>query len=485
MTMKSSRTATWMGSAMLALTLAITGAVGCSSGSSPMSGTPPTQPQSTNVLVNMGDSPADGVLECAVTISAMSFTNTSGTSVPVTISSPMTIELAHLRGTMAPLVMPSIPQGTYNSASITISSATVTYMTSSSHNPQQQVINSPATVNIPLNPTLTVGSGAMVLNLDLNLASSVGMSGGTVTFTPTFNTSVATASSSATASPEQGGMFGIVGNVTGTSSSSFTMNTLQGMPMTCTTNGTTFAGMNGQNMTGMGMMSSGQDVIVNATFQANGTCNANSVTDMMGANGVMPIGIITATTGTPATSMTIFPDNGIGAGMMASFLANGITINLSGSATYGIDDAGVSMSGAPFPVTFGASNLAVGQNCSMAGSGSMQAPGSGGMGGMGGGFMDMGGMSASGVVLEPQGFGGTVVNASGGGFTLSLASDSAFTLLTGASSINVFAASGAQLNGLTAVANGQNVEIYGYLFYNAGAYNFVATQITLAPGAAA
>lgn len=483
--MKSSCTATWVGNTMLALTLAITGAVGCSSGSSPMSGTPPTQPQSTSVLVNMGDSPADGVLECAVTISAMGLTNASGTSVSVPISSPMTIELAHLRGTMAPLVMPSIPQGTYNSASITVSSATVTYMTASSHNPQQVVINTPATVNIPLGTPLVVGSTAMVLNLDLDLAASVGAgSGGGITFTPNFNTSVATASGSATASPEQGGMVGIVGNVTGTSGGSFTMNTLQGMPMTCTTNGATFAGMNGQNMTGIGMMGSGQDVIVNATFQANGTCNANSVTDMMGANGVMPIGIITSVTGSPATSMTIFPDNGIGAGMMASFLANGITINLGGNATYGIDDAGVSMSGAPFPVTFGASNLAVGQNCSMAGSGSMQAPGSG-MGGMGGGFMDMGGMSATGIVLEPQGLGGTVVNASSGGFTLGLASDSAFTLLTGASSINVFAASGAQFNGLTAVANGQNVEIYGYLFYNAGAYNFVAMQITLAPGAAA
>ncbi|MHB8303665.1 MAG: DUF5666 domain-containing protein [Acidobacteriaceae bacterium] len=471
--MKRSKTGSWTGCALLVLALAEAGSIGCGSGT-----TTPTQPQSgsTPVLVNMGDSPSDSVLECAVTISRMSLTNTSGTSVsvlpawnsPVNVSEPATLELAHLRGTVAPLMMPSLPQGTYNAVSITVSSVTVNYMTASSHGPQQMVFNPSVTVNIPLSTPLTVGSNAMVLNLELNLASSVGMSGGAITFTPVFNTSVDTASGNANATPEQGGVMGMVGIVAGTSGSSFAM----GLGNITTGSGTTFSGMNGQSMTGMGMMSSGQIVEVNATLQPNGTWNASSVTDMMASGGVLSMGIITATTGTPATQATIFLD--YGTGVLGAFMADGITVNLNSSTTYAIDDAGVSLSGAPFPVTFDASHMAVGQNCSMSGSGSIQPPP---YTHIPSSYMDEGGMTASGVVLEPQGLGGAVGNASSSGFTLNLASDSAFTLLTGATGVTVYQTSETQLNGLTSIASGQNVEVYGYLFYNAGSYNFVATQI--------
>ncbi len=476
--MKRSATGIWTGCTLLALALATVGSVGCGSGSGSGTGTPPVTPPaaSTAVLVNMGDTPSDSVLECAVTISAMSFTNTSGTSVPVTIASPMTMELAHLGGTVAPLMMQSIPQGTYNAMSITLSSATVTSMTSS-HSQAQQVFSTPMTVSIPLSTPLTVGSNAMVMNLDLNLATSVGTgSGGAITFTPAFDASAETATGNAAATPEQGGMMQVVGNVTGMSGSTFTMGTLQGMSMSFTAGSNTeYQGMNGQTISNMGMMSSGQIMTVNATLQPGGTWTANSVTAMMGSGGVMPIGMITATAGSPVTQITMFPDNGIGAGMMASLLANGMTVNLGGSATYGIDDVGVSMSGLSITPQFDASHMAAGQNIAAAGSGAMSS-GSGMMGG--GGFMNMGSMTAAGIELEPQGLSGTVASASGSGFTLSLPSDSAFTLLTGATSVTVYQTSQTQLNGLTAAANGQNVAVYGYLFHNAGSYNFVAMQIT-------
>ena len=476
--MKRSATASWAACTLLTLAMATAGTIGCGSGSSSSTGsTPPTTPPaaSTAVLVNMGDTPSDSVLECTVTISAMSFTNTSGTNVAVTIASPMTMELAHLRGTVAPLMMQSIPQGTYNAMALTLSSATVTSMTSA-HTPVQQVFSTPMTVNIPLSTPLTVGNNAMVMNLDLNLSTSVGSgSGGAITFTPTFDASAETATGNASATPEQGGMMQLVGNVTGMSGSTFTMGTLQGMPMSLAAGSNTqYQGVNGQTMSNMGMMSNGQIVTVNATLQPGGTWMANSVTAMMGSGGVMPIGMITATTGSPVTQMTMFPNNGIGAGMMAALLANGTTVNVGGSATYGIDDIGVSMSGLPITPRFDASHMAVGQNIAAAGSGGMSS-GGGMMGG--GGFMNMGSLTAAGFELEPQGLSGTVAGASGSGFTLSLPSDSAFTLLTGATSVPVYQTAQTEMNGLTAAANGQNVAVYGYLFYNAGSYNFVAMQI--------
>ncbi len=254
------------------------------------------------------------------------------------------------------------------------------------------------------------------------------------------------------------------------------MGTLQGMSMSLATGSNTqYQGMNGQTISNMGMMSNGQIMTVNATLQPGGTWTANSVTAMMGSGGAMSIGMITATTGSSVTQLTMFPDNGIGAGMMASLLANGMTVNVGGTATYGIDDVGVSMSGLPITPQFDASHMAAGQNIAAVGSGAMSS-GGGMMGG--GGFMNMGSMTAAGFELEPQGLSGTVASASGSGFTLSLPSDSAFTLLTGATSVPVYQTAQTQMKGLTAVANGQNVAVYGYLFYNAGSYNFVAMQIT-------
>ena len=462
-----------------ALTLLSLAAItGCGSGSGSSSGNPiTTSPSSSPVLINLGDAPAGSVLQCAVTISAMSFTNSAGTTVTVPIPSPMTMELAHLAGTVAPLTMPSITQGTYNSMSITLSSATVSTMTSGT--PTQQVFSSPMTVSIPLTTPLTVGSNAMVVNLDLNLATSIGAAaGGGLTFTPTFKPSVDMVSGTSTATPEEGGMMQIVGSVSTTSGSTFTMGTLQGGSMSFTSGtSTTFMGMNGQTITGMGNMTSSQILSVNATLQTNGTWMANSVTAMMGSGGAMPIGIITATTGNPITGITMFANNGTGSGMMASYLASGLTVTMGSGMAYGIDNAGVSLTGMPSTLLFDATHLAKGQNAAMAGSGGMSASG-GGM--MGGGFMNMGGMTANGIELEPQGLTGTVANMTSTGFTLTLPSGSAFTLLTGATSVTVYQIPATHMNGLT-LTNGMGIEVNGFLFYNAGTYSFVATQMMAPP----
>jgi hypothetical protein len=461
----------------LSLALATSTLAGCSSGSG--SGTTPAPtpaPSSTAVLINMGDTPSDSVLQCAVTISAMSLTSSTGTTVTFPIAAPMTMELAHLAGTVAPLTMPSITQGTYNSMSITLSSATVSSMTSST--PTQQVFASPMTVTVPLTTPLSVGSNAMVVNLDLNLAASVGSAaGGGLTFTPTFKPSVEMVSGTSTATPEEGGMMQIVGSVSTTSGSTFTMGTLQGGSMSFTSGtGTTFMGMNGQTLTGMGNMTSSQILTVNATLQTNGTWMANAVTAMMGSGGAMPIGIITATTGNPITGLTMFANNGTGSGMMASFLASGVTVIMGNNMTYGIDNAGVSLTGMPSTLLFDATHIARGQNTAMAGSVGMFSSG----GGMMGGGMSNGGINANGIELEPQGLTGIVANMTSTGFTLNFASGSAFTLLTGATGVTVYQIPATHMNGLS-LTTGMGIEVNGFLFYNAGAYSFVATQMMAPP----
>jgi hypothetical protein len=96
--------------------------------------------------------------------------------------------------------------------------------------------------------------------------------------------------------------------------------------------------------------------------------------------------------------------------------------------------------------------------------------------------MGGGTINASQIRLEQQGLRGTISNYAANGsqaaFTLNLAADSAFTTLTGSSSVAVYKQNGTQLRGLPSIANGNQVQVRGLLFYDAGTYKLVGTWIT-------
>ncbi len=266
-----------------------------------------------------------------------------------------------------------------------------------------------------------------------------------------------------------------MGAVSGVSGSSFTMTSMQAaQSFTFATNSSTmFDG------TSMGGMASGMLLIVDASLQSDGSLMATKVQSMMGSGGVMGGGIVTAVTGQPPTSLTIVMQNGVGNGMMSSYLASGATIDLSSATTYEIDVDNMDMSGLPFTPAFDENHIYAGQSVMPVSSSSMM---SGGMGGgmMGGGSM-AGTITASQVALEPQGLAGTVANAITSGattsFALTLPSDSAFTTLTGATSVTVFQQPQTIVSGATAIAAGSSVHAYGLLFFDSGQWKMVASAM--------
>ena len=458
---------------LLALVIVVTGAmIGCGGNSGKST---PAAANATAVLVNMGDSPSDRVMALSMTVSAMDFTNSSGTSVAA-LSSPITLEMLHLMGTMQAVAMPKLPQGTYTQMSVIVSSALVTYLDPITHNAIQKTVSGPLTASIPLNPPLTVGSSAMVMNLDMDVARSVSIdASGNVTMTPTFHPFANAATASAT-DPEHGNMMHLIGNVNSTSGNSFTMSTLSGMQFNMATSGATQF----QGMGGMGTMGNGLILMVDAMLQPDGSINAKYVERMMSTGGTLAMGTVASITGTPATQITLVPMDGIGSGMMPSVLANGIAVNVSRS-TYSIDEDGVDMVGIPFTPEFDAMHIFAGQLLSSSSASGMTS-GGGMMGGGLGGMTNAGTQNASALQLEPQGLNGTVSNyiASAGtaNFTLTLASDSAFSGLTaGTTSIKVFQQAGTQLRDITTVANGAIVHVRGLLFLDSGTYKMVATRI--------
>ena len=439
----------------------------CGGGSSSQ----PLAQNNATVQVNVGDAPSDRLVAFAMTINSMTFTNSGGASVSV-MSSAATMELTHLMGTMQPVSLMKIPQGTYTDATINLSSMGIVYMNPSTGQMVQQTITGPITAKVNFPSTMTLGSGPMVANFDLDMANSVAIDNmGNMTFTPMFHVSMQQGGSSGNI-PYNGGMQHMMGAVASAAASSFSFSMMESTgPMTIATNSSTqFSGMSG-----MGMMSNNQLLAVDAVMQPDGTMMATEIEDMMTSGGAMAMGLVTSLTGNPVSKLNLVAHDVSGGGMMSSNLAGVMTVSIGTGTSFSIDSDNVDMSNLPFAPTFDSTMISKGQFVDADSNSGMMS------GGMGGGMMGGGTLTATDLRLEEQGFSGTVsgyvANGSQATFTLTLPSGSAFTTLTGTNSITVFQQAGTQLMSLTSVGNGNSVHVRGLLFLDAGAYKLVANRI--------
>jgi hypothetical protein len=463
---------TMVAAAFTAFAIAFTG---CGGGNTLSTSKPnPTPAATTTVQVNMGDSPSDWMLAFSMNISSMSLTGSNGSA--TVISSSMPMEMMHLMGTMQPLAMISAPQGTYTGASITISSATVMYMDPNTKKPVQKSISGPISANVTFSSPMTVGSSPMAIGFDFDMAHSVTTdANGNFVMNPVFHVTSGAQGSGGPMDFADGGIQGMMGAVSSVSGNSFTMTSMQAaQSFTFATNSsTTFA--NGS----MGSMANGITVMVDATLQADGSLLATRIQSMMNPSGMMGDGLVTAITGQPATAFTMVMQNGVGAGMMASYFAQGATINIDSNATFRVDQDEVDMSVLPFTPVFDASHMYVGQNVMPVSSSGMMGGGMGG-GMMGGGSM-AGTITASDLYLEPQGVTGTAGSSiapnATSTFTLTLPSDSAFATLTGATSVMIFQQSGTTVSGSGTIAGSSSVHCFGLLFFDGGQWKMVASRI--------
>ncbi len=437
--------------------------VACGGGSTSSTTNPGTP--TSSALINVGDSPSDRIMAFAMTINSITMTRSDNTATTV-MSTPTVVEMTRLMGSMQALSMLGVPQGTYTSATINAGSAAVSFMNPSLMQKTVSVGSKTFTFSSPM----TVGTAPVVFNFDMDVAQSVSIdSAGNVTMTPTYTASMGAPGSGNSSDPKNGAMQ-VVGSVASTSSNSFG---LAMMESSQTMNFATNSNTQFPNMSGMGMMGSGQIVSVVATMQSDGTMLAQTVQLLMGPGGATANGLVNSTTGSPATQFTLIAQNGTGGGMGSFSLGNSVTVNATGAA-YTVDTDGVDMSNLPF--TFDNSTLSPAQRVEPVSSGAM----SGGGGMMGGGMSNAGTMNASGVRLVQQAMSGVVSNYSAGSpatFTLTLPSDSAFAVLTGKTIMTVYQQSGTELVGLSSVTNGAQVRVRGLLFHNSSAYQMVTTRI--------
>lgn len=455
---------------LVVLIFALVVLAGCGSSSSNHNGG--SNPLNAALQVNAGDDPSDRVAALVVNINSVTLTNSSGGTVSV-LGSPTSVEFMHLMGALQSLSLVDVPQDTYTKATITIASATVTYLSPINGQLTQATITGPWNVDVNFNPPLAVSNGSVTLNLHLDVEHSVSIDGGgNVLFTPKFTSEMFHGGSGGDHDRQHGGLDHLIGTVKSISGNSFLLTMMQSsQAVTVNTNSQTEF----EHIGGIGALTVGMIVKVDADLQSDGSLLAREVSLVNhDSNGMEAEGLIVSVAGNPATQLALIAHDGVGSGMSHDDFGGTITVNLDSNTVFSVDSDHVDLTGLPFAPTFSSTNVFKGQNVEVvSNSGMGHDPGDDGM--------HHGTANASEVHLDQQGLRGTVTNYSANGsqaiFTLSVAPDSLFANLTGTTSITAYQQASTVLWGASTVTNGATVEVRGLLFVDSGTYKLIAGRI--------
>lgn len=341
---------------------------------------PPSQ-----TAVTAGDAPMAGVLAAQVTIGSVTATNANGTSTSLLLN-PAVVELSSVGTGQTLLDVNSLPQGTYNSITFTITAASFTYMNGGTvaFATSTPPATTPATVTIPTasqsltytfaTPVVVNYQNASLLNLDFNLAQELDLTGTMVTFTPTV-TSGTTAGNVAVSLGAVTGLsaaqstveaYGTVASANATASSpSLVLTTDTGYGETVFLNTTPPTVFNAN--LGLANLAVGARARVVGTLNPDGSIEASSVESAdngaaeIAVKGVTPgsvnNGVVTATS---ASGFTMVVTNS----SVAAQVGQVVTVNTAAATLYA---AGAAAVGAGQTATFNASQIFPGQAVWVAG----------------------------------------------------------------------------------------------------------------------
>jgi Domain of unknown function (DUF5666) len=443
-------------------------ALGCGGGSSAAGGG--GGPLTAAAQVRMGDAPADRVIVFEVTVGPISLTPSSGSPVTV-LSGTRRIELTHNSGTNETLALLKVPQGSYTGGTITVANPEVVFINSQGTTTKLEPAFNQA-VTVSFSPALNVGASALVVNIDLNVANSltfdaqgnvngVNISGSSFTF------SSSTVAAENEQEPEDGELEDTTGTVASVSGTSFTLNVATtGTPLTFTTDSNTKF----DDGATLATMTTGTVVTVEGITRADGTLYAKEVEGVENENGSELDGLISAVTGSPATSLTFVADDGSGMGMDDAKIGSTFTVDVSGAqykvSAGNIDTSGIGGLPSPPNFPFDANTVHAGQRVEVEGVSSMSVTP----------------MAEEKVKLLQQTVSGTVSGLSGTApttFTLTVPADSAFAMLSGTTTVTIFWQPGTDVSNLPhALANGDAVRVRGLLFFTGSQFNMIARRIT-------
>lgn len=437
--------------------------------------TPTPTPAAAAAQIRIGDAAADSIVDFKFSIgNPIIFTMSGATGfVSITVSANR-FEISHMSAKMEPVGVLEVPPATFVSAQLTIQNPELTYL--SAIGTPVTITGPSQTVIIPLNPAISVGTGATMVNLDVNVANSIVSSNGSITginFTPnSFSFTTKAVAAEAEQQDDSGEVESQVGVVSSVSGSTFTLDLTNNSQLVFNTDNTTQFKDGLTNLAG----ALNQIVKVEGITRADGSFFAKGVEGIESNSGSELDGLITNVSGNPATSITILTQDGIGNGITAADPAKiGVefTADVSGlsASKYTIetgkcDFSGLTVPGPNFP--FDAAKLRPGQR--------IEIDNVAGVPPVNGSF------TADKVTLTQQAMSGTVANftAGAGGaatFDLALPPDSYLAIFSGQTSVHVFQQPGTN-NRFGTITNGSTVRVRGLLFWTGTQFNMIARRIT-------
>jgi hypothetical protein len=241
----------------------------------------------TSLVVFGGDAPLCSILSFTVTITGMTLGSEAGGSAISILAqgNSVTLDFASLLDFTTMLSLSSLPGGTYSQLTVTLANPHINYLDTSKSPPVVSTLTptlSTLTVPVSLSPPLTVsGSGAAAVSLDFNLLQSVLTDPTTGQLTGKVNP---TFSAAASTTPGTSGfaefedLRGIVQSIATTSTNasfvgSFKFQPATGQALTVeVASSTNFAGVSG-----LGSLTAGTFVEVQAFADANGNIVANEI----------------------------------------------------------------------------------------------------------------------------------------------------------------------------------------------------------------
>jgi hypothetical protein len=404
------------------------------------------------VPVSLTDAPSDQVVATSLTLNSIVLTDASGKTASL-LTAPFTLEATHLDAVQEPLFTPAIPEDTYTSVALTYSNPQVAYISSTTN---QVVLTAAVLANTSQTftfPTpVTVNTTTTSLLVDYLVASSVAISGYTVTVTPTFHIAPAPIAAQPTTGVN-GLQCGVKGKVTALGTSSFTLTNPEGMTLQINVNANTLY----QGLSGFSALAVNALVEVDVETQSGGGLLALRVEEQVPPNATaeLLVGPVTATTGSPVASFTQVVRQTIGPAPTTAPVAID-TIAITGSTTFVMPGRFTNLTGGapPFTPTFSAATLFAGQHVAVATSG-----------------VTNNAATASSVLLVPQTIDGTITSAvtptcapCWGQVALTLPSGSWLATLTGQTTVTVYTNGNLQAINNNPASVGTQVRFNGFLF---------------------
>lgn len=428
-------------------------------------GNPPPPPGKTNVAILLTSTGNDQLSEYAVAVTGITVSNSAGKATTLfTATQGEAFELLHANGTVYPVGTIAVPQDTYTSATVSLSRAQFTFLSASggTFNSTCTFASTSPQATVTLPSPITVSGTAMAITINLQVSQSGSSStcvGLNFSITPTFTAMPITLAANPTG-PNNGGISGMVGQVSSVSAGSFSLapddgaalpNSTAPPALTIATSANTVF----QGIADASALQAGMFVDLDAAVQSDGSLMATrvAVEDTSGVN-VMVGPILSISTA--SSNFEVLGRQSQGLDFSTSPPQPGFTTFSSLGATFQISQQFSNLNILPFVHTFTSLTAVPGQNVYVS-AGAVPASGS---------------TPAVSVTLIPQTINGTVTAVTTNGnfkvYTVSLAAYDTFPLLGQPNTVDVYVDSNTQLLNSTTLGVSNTPFRFTGLVFNSG-----------------